>query len=211
MLEAGPVFDAVACVLQSLNELQAYLLVYRWSVQQSSVPTVCDQLLQQLEEAYHAERMYLLRSLQHLLLHLAAEPTKDPTPASNAISSALDANLANSLCLFLTSSLDPNCRKLPGLSSGFHDITAANNIAVPEHTSLQAQLTYRQQQALMEQELTVCLLMSVFQLTPCSADCFTKLMHSLNHCVFSSWHVATETAGKDRFAYQVRLYEERTA
>ena len=197
--------------MQGLNELQAYILVYRWSVQQSSAPTVCNQLLQQLEEAYLAERMHLLRSLQHLLFHLAAESREFPGPKLDAISSALDANLGDSLCLFFTSSLDPDCQKLTGINTGFHDITAASNIAMSEHASPQGQLIYRQQQALMEQELTVCLLMSVFEQTPCSADCFTKLMHTLNRFVFSASHVATETTLKDRLAYQVSLYGETSA
>ena len=179
--------------MQVLNELQAYILVYRWSKQHNNiVPEASDQLLQELQSAFFLERIHLLRSLECLLLNVLTYKVQTPTLVTHVVQMAVDDKLDTNLCHALTSSLDST----PPMSLTY-TLASVNNQATNLMTVsevVKAQRRHCQRQALLEQDLLLNLLMSLCQARPCSADCFTELMPTLHRHVFCLWAAGGEEA-----------------
>ena len=183
--------------LQGLNEIQAYILVNRWSLDHSnSVPEVSQEFLEQLQHTYLLQRSFLLRSIQHLLLELDMSEESHQSLTGNAITAALQSGLDASLCEFLAISLDPDCHpslalKGGGLAFAPDDLTAAGT----SNCDARGQSWLCQQQALMEQEVVIELAISVFEHRVCSTTCFPKVMNAIHLHIFSSWHEAIAAGG----------------
>ena len=179
------------CGLQGLNEIQAYILVYRWSVQHNnSSPEVSQDLLHELQKAYLTQRSYLLRSIEHLLLELVIgeEPHQSITIA--AMKDAVDDGLDINLCESLAASLDSKSQQSLLLKASRSASAAAGSDAasMDEGSDSTGQGWLFQQHALMEQEILVQLAIYMFELKPCTPPCFDKIMGALNMHVFPSWH-----------------------
>ena len=174
--------------------MQAYILVYRWSLQHNnSVPEVSQDLLQQLQQAYLLQRSFLLRSIEHLLLELSGEaPPHSLT--TTAITEALDDGLDLNLCEFLAVSLDPKSRQSLALKGSGH-VSASIDTATIDDRDPRGQGWLCQQQALMEQEIVIQIAISVFEQTPCSTACFSKAINAIHTHIFSCWHEAIATGG----------------
>ena len=192
--------------LQGLNEIQAYILVNRWSLKHNNnVPKVSEEVLQQLQQTYLLQRSYLLRSIQHLLLELDMSEDPHQSLTATAITDALKNGLDTNLCEFLAISLDPECHqslalrgKIPAFAPD--GVTAAR----PNDQDAKGQSWLCQQQTLMEQECVMELAISVFEQEVCSTACFSKVMNAIHLHIFSSWHEAMAAGGiKARIAHLV--------
>ena len=192
--------------LQGLNEIQAYILVNRWSLKHNnSIPEVSQDFLQQLQQTYHLQRSFLLRSIQHLLLELDISEEPHQSLTATAITDALKSGLDTNLCDFLAISLDPEHH--PSLASkGSSPASAPNDItaARPNDQDARGHSQLCQQQALMEQEFVIELALSVFEHRVCSTTCFSKVMSAIHLHIFSCWHGAIAAGGtKARVAHLV--------
>ena len=184
---------AVWCFVQNLNELQAYVLVFRWSKRHKKFPQVCRQLLQDMESAYFLERIHLLRSMEHLKLYPAAGQPDGHSVITSSIAQAASDELVQNLCLSLMNSLDPlSSDSLHSISAS--GATAADAMMTSERERAKDQQHRQQQQALLEQDVMLHMLISVFEQQPCSADCCAKLMQSLHLHLFRSWHMSSSAS-----------------
>lgn len=183
--------------LQGLNEIQAYILVNRWSLDHNnSIPEVSQKFLEQLQQTYLLQRSFLLRSIQHLLLELDMSEESHQSLTANAIIDALKGGLDTNLCEFLAISLDPECQ--PSLALKGSVPASAPDGVTAAGTSIhdaRGQSWLCQQQALMEQEVVIELAISVFEHRVCSTTWFPKVMNAIHLYIFSSWHEAIAAGG----------------
>lgn len=194
--------------MQGLNEIQAYVLVYRWSLQHNnSIPEVSQDLLRALQQAYLAQRSYLLRSIEHLLLELVTSDEPQQSMTTAAITEALTDGLDSNLCESLATSLDPNSQQsLLAKARGFISAAADSDVVSMDEQDAKEQGWLLQQHALMEQEIVIQLAISVFDLKPCTPPCFAKVMDAINLHLFCSWHEDIAAGGaKARVAQLVSV------
>lgn len=177
--------------------------MYRWSLQHNnSVPEVSQDLLHEVQQAYLAQRLYLLRSIEHLLLELVIGDEPQQSITASAITEALDDGLDMHLCESLAASLDPTSQQSLLLKPSRSSSADPNVVSMDEQdTSGQGWLF--QQQALMEQEILMQLAISVFELKPCTPPCFAKVMSAIHLHVFCSWHKGIAAGGAKARAAQL--------
>lgn len=179
--------------LQGLNEIQAYVLVYRWSMKHDNkVPEVSQELLQQLQQAYFLQRSCLLRSIQHLLLELDVSEEPHQSLPTSAITEALKGGLDANLCEVLATSLNPESHQSLALKGSSPVSVPGDNAAATTDTG---QSYLCQQQALIEQEFVIEIAISLFEQTVCPVTCFSKVMNAIHMHTFFSWHEAIATGG----------------
>ena len=142
LLTFGFFFDITSVDAQGLNELQAYLLLYRSAAlqQAGSTQDLSLEQLQDLQNAYFLQRNNLLSSIYELL---SQQDTAEPLPqrsATTALSHALDAGLDKSLCRALAINF------AEGRSDTSHDTAAiaagmssALVLSNSQHTETQSQ------------------------------------------------------------------------
>lgn len=166
-------------LLQELNELQAYILVKRWSTSQATVPAeLSSEQLQDLQSAYWSQRSYLLRSIEELLTASGHEQYAQLTDKAlhKAIEDKLEQNLSQSLTHSLAS------------------------IAADSHVQ-HRQAAPWVQQGITEQEDLLSLMICLYSRTTCHPEVFQQTADSLHQHVFQSLK-STELATKS--AYLVR-------
>ena len=155
----------ITVTLQDLNELQAYILIRRWSSSQASPPAqLSTEQLQELQAAYFLQRSYLLRSIEELLAQSGAKQYAQRT--SQAVRVALDAGLEHNLSQALF-----------------------NNFAKPatEPFNQHKHSSPTKQQSAYEQELLLSILLSLYCIwVPCQRATFKEIMQTLDKHVFQA-------------------------
>ena len=157
------------------------------------VPEVSQELLQQLQETYFLQRSCLLRSIQHLLLELDMSDKPHQSLTASAITEALEGGLDANLCEFLATSLDPECHCSLALKGS--SPAAAPDDSAAASTKDRGHSYFCQQQALIEQEFVMEIIISLFEQTVCSVTCFSKVMNAIHLHIFSLWHEAIAAGG----------------
>jgi len=197
-------FDMNSDDAQGLNELQAYLLLYRSPAlqQTGSTQKLSLEQLQDLQNAYFLQRNYLLSSIYELL---SQQDTAElyQRSATTALSHALDAGLDKSLCRALAINL------AEGRSNTSHDTAAiaagmssALVLSNSQHTETQSQ--QGKQQLLFEREMLLSTLLCMFaDWKPCTPDCFQQLMHCMHQHMCLLWHTDKESGAVASRALQL--------
>ena len=197
-------FDINSTDAQELNELQAYLLLYRSPAlqQAGSTQKLSLEQLQDLQNAYFLQRNYLLSSIYELLSQQGTAEMYQRS-ATTALSHALDAGLDKSLCR----ALERNFAE--GRSDRSHDTAAiaagmsrALVLSNSQHTERQSQ--QGKQQLLFEREMLLSTLLCMFaDWKPCTSDCFQQLMHAMHQHMCFSWHTDKESGAVTSRALQL--------
>ena len=187
--------------MQSLNELQAYILIYRWPGRQA---TTCPQQLnlqqlQELEMAYFVQRSNLLRSIEALVVGPLAGSTQHQ-PIWKQISSALRNGLDRNLCSSLANNFEQKLTSAPSASA------ASCNPASASYADQEQQSQQCKQQLLLERDILLGILISIFaDWKPCTRECFTKLMPALHQHSLSQPAQAGTASLSSKTACLVRL------
>jgi len=189
---------------QGLNELQAYLLLYRSPAlqQAGSTQKLSLEQLHDLQHAYFLQRSYLLSSIHELLSQQNSAEVYQRS-ATTALSHALDAGLDKSLCRALAVNL------AEGRSDTSHDTSAipagtssALVLSTSQHPETQSQ--QGKQQLLFEREMLLSTLLCMFaDWKPCTPDCFQQLMCAMHQHMRFSWHTDKESGAVTSRALQL--------
>ena len=187
--------------MQSLNELQAYILIYRWPGRQAtSCPQQLSlQQLQELEVAYFVQRSSLLRSIEALVIGPLAGSTQ-PQPIWDKVSSALRSGLDRNLCTSLANNFQQKLTPAPSASAAF------SNPASASYADQEQQSQQCKQQLLLERDILLGILMSIFaEWKPCTRECFAKLMPALHQHSLSQPAQAGTASLSNKTACLVRV------
>ena len=175
-------------LLQELNELQAYILVRRWSAKQAEPPLqLSSDQLHDLEMEYYLQRTYLLRSIEELLTQSGTKEyaLRTARAVEEALGVDLEAHLIQALSISLSHRPWGNSASSatqPG--SALVPVPSANS---SDAYSQQRHSLHAQQQLASEQELLLSLTLSLYSMWRQSAiKPFQKLMQVLDGSVLKA-------------------------